>query len=244
MPDFGEALPRLRRRLRLDLARPGLPREKVLAVVVSILDATRMRIGNAEYARDNDSYGLTTLRNRHVRFVADGRLVFRFRGKGGADHEIAVDDKRLARLVRKCHQLPGQRLFQYVDDDGELRPIESGHVNTYLREAMGADFTAKDFRTWGATLRATAIMHAMPLPDPATERAIAGCVAETIRKVAAELRNTPAVCRKSYINPLVFDAWRTGALHRGIGERIAGAPRKAERLVLGFLRHHARRARR
>ena len=109
---------------------------------------------------------------------------------------------------------------------------------------MGADFTAKDFRTWGATLRAAAIMHATPLPDPATERAITACVVDAIRRVAAELRNTPAVCRKSYINPLVFDAWRTGALHRGIGERIAGAPRKAERLVLRFLRRHARAAHR
>ncbi len=152
MPAFGEALPRLRRRLRRDLALPGLPREKVLAVIVSLLDATRVRIGNAEYARDNDSYGLTTLRNRHVQFVRDGRLLFRFRGKGGAEHEIAVDDKRLARLVRHCHELPGQRLFQYVDETGERRPIDSDQVNLYLKEAMGDDFTAKDFRTWGATL--------------------------------------------------------------------------------------------
>ncbi len=239
MPDFAEALPRLRRRLRVDLALPGLPREKVLAVLVSLLDATRMRIGNAEYARDNDSYGLTTLRNRHVRFLAAGRIVFRFRGKGGAGHEIAVDDRRLARLVRRCHQLPGQRLFQYVDDAGERRPIDSGHVNLYLKEAMGAEFTAKDFRTWGATLRAAAVLHAVAVP--ASERAVTGCIVEAVKTVAAELRNTPAVCRKSYINPLVFDAWRTGALHRGIDERIAGAPRKTERRVLAFLRQEARR---
>ena len=242
MPEFGAALPRLRLRLRRDLALPGLPREKVLAVVVSLLDATRMRIGNAEYARDNESYGLTTLRNRHVRFARGGGLVLRFRGKGGADHEIAVDDRRLAQLVRRCHQLPGQRLFQYVDDAGDLRPIDSGQVNQYLKDATGADFTAKDFRTWGATLRAIALMHATPLPDPASERAITGCMVEAVRTVAAELRNTPAVCRKSYINPLVFDAWRNGALHRDIGEKIAGAPRKAERLVVMFLRRQARRA--
>ena len=238
MPDFAEALPRLRRRLRRDLALSGMPREKVLAVVVSLLDATRMRIGNAEYARDNDSYGLTTLRNRHVRFVADRRLEFRFRGKGGAGHEIVVDDRRLARLVRRCHQLPGQRLFQYRDDDGELRPIESGHVNLYLKEAMGAEFTAKDFRTWGATLRAAAVLHAMPVPD--TERAVSACIVDAVKIVAEELRNTPTVCRKSYINPLVFDAWRTGALHRSIDERIAGAPRRTERRVLVFLRQEAR----
>jgi DNA topoisomerase IB len=239
MPDFGAALPRLRRRLRRDLALPGLPREKVLAVVVSLLDATRMRIGNAEYARANESYGLTTLRNRHVRFVADRRLEFRFRGKGGAGHEIVVDDRRLARLVRRCHQLPGQRLFQYIDEAGDLRPIESGHVNLYLKEAMGAEFTAKDFRTWGATLRAAVVLHGVPVPH--TERAATACVVDAVKIVAAELRNTPAVCRKSYINPLVFEAWRTGALHRSIDERIAGAPRKTEQRVLAFLREEAGR---
>lgn len=244
MPAFGEALPRLRRRLRRDLALPGLPREKVLAVIVSLLDATRVRIGNAEYARDNDSYGLTTLRNRHVQFVRDGRLLFRFRGKGGAEHEIAVDDKRLARLVRHCHQLPGQRLFQYVDEAGERRPIDSDQVNMYLKEAMGDDFTAKDFRTWGATLRAIAIMHATPLPEPASERALTACIVDAVKQVATDLRNTPAVCRKSYINPLVFDAWRSGALHKAIGEKIAGAPRRAERLVPAFLRRQARLAKR
>ncbi len=244
MPAFGEALPRLRRRLRRDLSLPGLPREKVLAVIVSLLDATRVRIGNAEYARANDSYGLTTLRNRHVQFVRDGRLRFRFRGKGGAEHEIAVDDKRLARLVRRLHELPGQRLFQYVDEAGELHPIDSDQVNMYLGEAMGDDFTAKDFRTWGATLRAIAIMHATPLPDPAGERALKAHIADAVKQVASDLRNTPTVCRKSYINPLVFDAWRSGALHKGIGEKIAGAPRRAERLVPAFLRRQARKAKR
>jgi DNA topoisomerase I len=242
MPAFGEALPRLRRRLGRDLAQKGLPREKVLAVIVSLLDVTRVRIGNAEYARDNDSYGLTTLRNRHVQFVRDGRLLFRFRGKGGAEQEIAVDDRRLARLVRRCHELPGQRLFQHVDEAGDRHPIDSDQVNLYLKEAMGDDFTAKDFRTWGATLRAVAIMHSTPLPDPASERALNACIVEAVKQVADDLRNTPAVCRKSYINPLVFDAWRSGALHKGIDERIAGAPRRAERLVLGFLRRQARRA--
>jgi DNA topoisomerase IB len=243
MPAFGEALPRLRRRLRRDLAQKGLPREKVLAVIVSLLDATRVRIGNAEYARDNDSYGLTTLRNRHVQFVRDGRLLFRFRGKGGAEQEIAIDDRRLARLVRHCHELPGQRLFQYVDEDGERHPIDSDQVNLYLKEAMGDDFTAKDFRTWGATLRAIAIMHSTPLPDPESERALNACIGAAIRQVAVDLRNTPAVCRKSYIHPLVFAAWRSGALHKGIGEEIAGAPRRAERLALAFLRRQAHGAR-
>jgi DNA topoisomerase IB len=240
MVEFGEALPRLRLRLRRDLALPGLPREKVLAVIVSLLDATWVRIGNAEYARDNNSYGLTTLKNRHVQFIRDGRLLFRFRGKGGADHEIALDDKRLVKLVRHCHQLPGQRLFQYVDEDGGRRPIDSDQVNAYLREVMGADFTAKDFRTWGATLRAIALMTATPLPEAPSERALNECIVAVVKKVAAELRNTPAVCRKSYINPVVFAAWRSGSLHRAIREDITAAPRKAERLALGFLRRQSR----
>ncbi|TMG84442.1 MAG: DNA topoisomerase IB [Betaproteobacteria bacterium] len=242
MPSFAEALPRLRRRLRRDVALRGMPRDKVLAIVVSLLDATRVRIGNAEYARNNDSYGLTTLRNRHVEFVCDGKLLLRFAGKGGTDHEIAVGDRKLARLVRRCHELPGQRLFQYVDDIGEPHPIDSDQVNSYLKEAMGDDFTAKDFRTWNATLRAMEIMRATPLPDPVSERALAGLIAEAVKHVAADLGNTPAVCRKSYINPLVFDAWRSGALHDGLGEEIVGAPRKAERLVAAFLRRKAESA--
>src|ERR1022692_1608033 len=240
MIEFGDALPRLRKRLRRDLALPGLPREKVLAVIVSLLDATRVRIGNAEYARDNNSYGLTTLRNRHVQFIRDGRLLFRFRGKGGADHEVPVDDKRLAKLVRRCHELPGQRLFQYVDEDGGRHPVDSDQVNAYLGEIMGADFTAKDFRTWGATLRAIALMAATPLPESPSERALNECLVAAVKKVAAELRNTAAVCRKSYINPVVFAAWRSGSLHKAIDDDIATAPRRAERLALGFLRRQSR----
>jgi len=240
MIEFGEALPRLRLRLRRDLALSGLPKEKVLAVVVSLLDATRVRIGNAEYARDNNSYGLTTLRNRHVQFIRDGRLRFRFRGKGGADHEIPVDDRRLARLVRHCHELPGQRLFQYLDEDGGPHPIDSDQVNAYLREVMGADFTAKDFRTWGATLRAISLMAATPLPEERSERALNECIVAAIKTVAGELRNTPAVCRKSYINPVVVVAWRSGGLHKAIREDISSAPRRAERLALSFLRRQSR----
>ncbi len=241
MPDFADALSRLRCRLRADLARPGMPREKVLAVVVSLLDATHARVGNAEYARENGSYGLATLRSHHVRFAPGGTLVLRFRGKGGVPHAVAVDDKRLARLVRHCHELPGQPLFQYVDEAGELRPVDSGQVNQYLREAMGDGFTAKDFRTWAATLRALAMMRATPLPEPPSERACKGCILEAIRTVAAELRNTPAVCRKSYINPLVFAAWRNGALHRALGEGVTDGP-EAERRAAAFLRREARRA--
>ena len=236
MVEFGEALPQLRARVRRDLAQPGLPRDKVLAVVVSLLDATRIRVGNAEYAKANGSYGLTTLRNRHVRFVRAGRLLFRFKGKGGAEHEVVVDDERLAKILRRCQQLPGQQLFQWVDDTGQRRPIDSDQVNEYLREAMGADFTAKDFRTWTATVRAITLLHSVPLPEDASERALNACIVAVIKTVAAELRNTPAVCRKSYINPRVFETWRSGELHNAIREDIASAPRKAERLALAFLR--------
>ncbi len=241
MVAFGEALLKLRRKLRRDLALPGLPREKVLAVVVSILDATRVRIGNPEYARENKSFGLTTLRNRHVSFIRDGRAVLNFRGKGGVQHEVHIDDKRIAQIVRRCQEIPGQHLFQYVSDEGERCPIDSGQVNDYLREAMGDDFTAKDFRTWGATLHAITLLARTPLPESPSERALKIQIADVVKQVAAKLRNTPAVCRKSYINPAVFDSWRSGVIHRVFnGSLSLAAPRKAETLVLAFLRDEAR----
>jgi DNA topoisomerase I len=236
MMAFGAALPSLRKRLKRDLSLDGLPRDKVLAIVVSILDATRVRIGNKEYARDNASYGLTTLRNRHVQFIRGDRFVLKFRGKGGLDHEIPIADRQLARLVRRCHELPGQQLFQYVDDEGGRKAIDSDQVNEYLQAVMGDEFTAKDFRTWGATLRAIVILHRTPLPEPRSERALAACIADAVKQVANDLRNTPAVCRKSYINPQVFDAWRSGVLGALISAPLPNDPRKAERFVLRFLR--------
>jgi DNA topoisomerase IB len=237
MVSFGEALPRLRRKLTRDLGLPGLPREKVLAAIVRILDATRVRIGNTEYARDNKSFGLTTLRNRHVSFIDGSRALLNFRGKGGVQHEVLIDDKRIAQIMRRCQEIPGQHLFQYVSDDGGRCPIDSDMVNDYLREAMGADFTAKDFRTWGATVRAITLLGGTPLPAPPREHAFKKRILEVVKQVAAELRNTPAVCRKSYINPAVFDAWRSGAIHLTFNRTMrAAAPRKAETLVLEFLR--------
>jgi DNA topoisomerase-1 len=237
MVAFGEALPKLRRRLTRDLAREGLPREKVLAAVVTLLDTTRARIGNVEYARENKSFGLTTLRNRHVTFVRDGRAVLQFRGKGGVQHELCIDDKRIVRIVQRCQELPGQHLFQYVADDGSRCPLASGQVNDYLREVMGDDFTAKDFRTWGATLHALILLGQTPRDSDASESAIKRVIAGVVKQVAAELRNTPAVCRKSYINPLVFDGWRSGAIHAAFAKSQAGiSTRKAETLVLDCLR--------
>jgi DNA topoisomerase IB len=239
MIEFGDALPKLRRRVRRDLARPGLPRERVLAAIVSLLDATWIRVGNAEYARDNDSYGLTTLRNRHVRFLRSGRLQFQFRAKGGVMHDVVVDDERLARIVRRCHQLPGQRLFQYVDD-GAVHAVDSGQVNQYLRDVTGAAFTAKDFRTWGATLTAIDIMARTPRPERASERAQNGCIVAAVKEVASVLRNTPAVCRKSYINPVVFTGWRDGVLHEVVRAEGARTTSQRERRALAFLRRMAR----
>lgn len=242
MVEFGEALPRLRRRLRRDLARPGLPQEKVLAVAVALLDSTLIRVGNIEYARDNNSFGLTTLRDRHVKFIRDGRAVFRFRGKSGKEHEIPVNDRKLARIVQHCQNLPGQHLFKYIGDDGEHHPIDSDQVNAYLEEIMGEGFSAKDFRTWGATERAIVLMSQTPFPERESETAFNACIVACVKEVAQELHNTPAVCRKSYINPVVFEAWRDGTLHKVVRENLSNAPRKAEVAALRFLRLMARRA--
>jgi DNA topoisomerase I len=221
MLEFGQALGRLRAAVRRDLNRPGLPREKVLALVVKLLDATQVRVGNAEYARTNKSFGLTTLRDRHARFPARGKASLQFRGKGGAEHDVTIDDARLARLVRRCQELPGQALFQYQDETGGHHAIDSGQVNDYLRQSMGGEFTAKDFRTWHATIHALTLLENTVLPERRSEAALRRCMNAVIKEVAAGLRNTPAVCRKSYINPAVFTAWQDGKLRRrGAAPRV------------------------
>jgi DNA topoisomerase-1 len=242
MIEFGLALPRLHRQLRRDLALPGLPQQKVLAVVVALLDCTLVRVGNVEYARDNNSFGLTTLRDRHCRFIRDGRAVLQFRGKGGVAHDITINDRRLARIVRHCHSMPGQQLFQYIGDDGARHPVDSGQVNAYIAAIMGEGFSAKDFRTWGATERAIALLGATPLPEPRSDSALNATIVATVKQVALELRNTPAVCRKSYINPVVFEAWREGRLHDVIPPDARSHPRRAEHAALAVLRAEARYA--
>lgn len=235
---FGAALPRLRRQLRRDLALPGFPRRKVAAMVVAVMADTLVRIGNAGYARDNKSYGLTTLRNRHVQFLRGGRARFRFRGKGGIDHDVVLDDAKLARLLRNCQQLPGQHLFQYLDDEGHVQPVDSGTVNGYLREAMGEAFTAKDFRTWGGTLAAIRLLAEMPWDEAgASQRAMASMRKAVETDVARQLGNTPAVCRKSYIDPRVYAAWDQGWLARA-SNGVRG-PRQWEALALRLLRRRA-----
>lgn len=230
---FGAALPALRRRVGRDLARPGLPREKVLALVVRLLDQTLIRIGNECYARDNRSYGLTTLRSRHVR-VARGRLVFTFRGKSGQDHALVLDDRRLAAIVRRVQQLPGQRLFQYLDDTGAREPVDSGQVNDYLRAVCGTDFSAKDFRTWGGTVHAARVLAATPLPASGGERARRRALAAAVAEVACVLRNTPAVCRASYIHPRIFEGWHDGSLQRAFASPCRSL-RELERRTLRYL---------
>ncbi len=232
---FGAALPALRRRVRQDLHARGFPRAKVLAIVVAVMAETLLRVGNHAYARTNRSFGLTTLRNRHIAFLRGGRARLRFRGKGGQAQEVELDDARLVKLVRACQQLPGQALFQYRDDEGRVQRVDSGAVNDYLREAMGEAFTAKDFRTWGGTLAAFRRLAAEPAPGPdSSERARAQVCNAVVDEVARALRNTRAVCRKAYIDPAVFEGWRDGRLAR----RAAGARSEAqwERALLGFLR--------
>jgi DNA topoisomerase-1 len=238
MAIFGAALPRIRRRIARDLrgrdGRDGsaLPRERVLATVVRLLETTLIRVGNEEYARANNSYGLTTLKNHHVA-VARGEILLRFRGKGGKAHDIRVSDRRLARLVRRIRDLPGHELFQYVDERGGVRSVTSGDVNAYLREASGEDFTAKDFRTWAGTLiAAQGLSGERPGGNGAAKRAVAA--------VAVRLGNTPAVCRKSYIYPGILAAYADRAARRRWmrTRRGAAAPRglrEDEASLLRFL---------
>ena len=234
---FGETLPKLRRRLRADLRRSGFPREKVLAIVVALLAETLVRVGNETYAKENKSFGLTTLRNRHLALVAGGRVQMRFRGKSGQQHEIEIGDKALAKQVRSIQQLPGQSLFQYRDDDGTLQPVDSGEVNDYLREVMGEEFTAKDFRTWGGTVEALRVFAATELPEPASKTALAAAQRTVVCKVASLLGNTPAVCRKAYIDPCVFDGWERGELAALAGLR---GERQWEQATLKYLRRARR----
>jgi DNA topoisomerase-1 len=224
---FGRALPELRRAADFDLSRPGLPREKVLAAVVGLLDRTHLRVGNAEYVRSNKSFGLSTLLDDHVSFTGGG-LRLTFRGKSGVWHDRAVTDRRLAKVVRRCRDLPGQELFQYLDADGTQRSIGSADVNDYIREKTGGEYTAKVFRTWAGTVKATVRLAAL---KPETKTAAQRDVVAVVKEVAAELGNTPAVCRSSYIHPAVIEAFLAGELtlprsrRRGLSADEAGVLR-------------------
>ncbi|QAY93587.1 MULTISPECIES: DNA topoisomerase IB [unclassified Pseudomonas] len=206
--DFGLALPKLRKQLEALLAAPGFSRDKVMATVITLLDATLIRVGNTQYARDNRSYGLTTLRNRHVE-VNGNAILFQFRGKSGVEHQITVKDRRLARIIKRCLEIPGQNLFQYLDENGERHTVSSSDVNAYLQTLTGADFTAKDYRTWAGSALALAVLRELQWePESDAKRH----VVEMVKNVAKQLGNTPAVCRKCYIHPAVLDGFLLGAL--------------------------------
>jgi len=205
---FGLALPKVRKQIEAQLAEPGMGRNKVMATVVSLLDATLIRIGNSQYARDNRSYGLTTLRNKHVE-VRGEAILFQFRGKSGVEHQVRVTDRRLARVIKRCMELPGQNLFQYLDEHGERRTVSSSDINGYLQSLTGADFTAKDYRTWAGSALALATLrklHWQPEADAKKH------IVEMVKAVARQLGNTPAICRKCYIHPAVLEGFLQGDL--------------------------------
>ncbi|GHC89886.1 hypothetical protein GCM10007320_37970 [Pseudorhodoferax aquiterrae] len=204
MQEFAKALPRIRAAVRRDLALPGpVQRASVLAAVVRLLDTTLARVGNGVYARENGSYGLTTLRARHAR-VHGSAVRLRFKGKSGVEHAVALDDARVARVVRRCQELPGQELFQYLDEDGERHAIDSDGVNAYLRAASGGDFTAKDFRTWHASVHALSLALRSPSAPGTSLTARRAAAKAVLSEVAARLGNTVAVCRKAYVHPAVL----------------------------------------
>jgi DNA topoisomerase-1 len=213
---FAKALPKIRAGVKRDLAKPGLPREKVLATVVSLLEATMIRVGNEEYARDNDSYGLTTMNEDHVKVRGDA-IRFKFRGKSGIEHSVTVRDKRLAKIVRNCQDIPGHELFSYLDENGEAVTIDSQDVNAYIRDIADDDFTAKDFRTWEATMACAIELAAV---QAESQKEAKSAVLEAIKSVAKRLGNTPAVCKKSYILPAIIDEFLANGKLEKIGTEV------------------------
>ena len=234
MIGFAHALPGIRRMVRRDLRRPGLPREKVLAAVVRLLEISHIRVGNEEYAQQNKSYGLTTLQDRHVS-VKGAQIAFRFRGKSGKEHQVTLENARLARVVQKCQDIPGQDLFQYLDENGTRCDVTSGDVNNYLKEISATDFTAKDFRTWAGTLLLLELL--LSLPRPETKGAAKKQVVQCVKEVATCLGNTPSVCRKCYIHPSVVAAYEEQTFWNYFGSRN-GQP--TAELLVKFLQRRCR----
>jgi DNA topoisomerase I len=235
---FAQALPRIRARTDADLRKSGLPRDKVLAAVVQLLEKTLIRVGNDEYARENGSFGLTTMRDQHAK-VQGPRVRFEFRGKSGIQHAIDLRDRRLARIVKACRDLPGYELFQYVDDDGKRQVLDSGDVNAYLREISGEDFTAKDFRTWAGTVLAAKALA--ETPEFESNAAAKRNVLSAIESVAKRLGNTKAVCRKCYIHPAILDAYMDGATISTVKARARTMLNSAEASVAKLIEHRLRR---
>lgn len=234
---FGRALPKIRRRVARDLKKEGLTREKVLATIVHLLETTFIRVGNKEYTKQNDSYGLTTLRTRHVN-VRGRQVQFYFRGKSGVKHTIDIENPLLARIVRQLRDLPGYELFQYYDDNGELRSVGSADVNDYLRETTGEDFTAKDFRTWAGTILAAEALEAFP---SSTAKEAQKHVKMAIENTASRLGNTAAVCRKCYIHPVILDGYLEGSFPPQKSSAASSGLSARENAVLAFLRTRSKR---
>lgn len=237
MMAFGRALPGIRARVEHDLKLPGLPRLKVLATIVRLLETTFIRVGNEEYARENKSYGLTTMRNKHVH-VEGSTVTFAFRGKSGVEHEIDVNDRRLAKIVKRCQDMPGYELFQYVDADGTRHAVDSSDVNEYLREISGEHFTAKDFRTWAGTVLACMMLREFEAFE--TDKQAKTNVVRAIESVAEKLGNTPSVCRKCYVHPAVLQCYLSGAMRETVKQRAEQemeehALREEEFAVMGLL---------
>lgn len=228
MAEFCDALPCIHDRVAKDLRRPGMPKAKVLAAIVSLLEKSLIRVGNEEYAKTNRSYGLTTLRNRHVH-VEGSEVRFKFLGKSKIKHDITLHDRRLARVVGKLQELPGQELFQYLDEDAQRHSVTSNDVNAYLQETTGQGFTAKDFRTWAGTVLAVAELAAAEAP--ATKRGTKLAISQAIRQVAQQLGNTPTVCRKCYVHPAVIEAFDSGRLRELVQAKEGGAEEAVIRLL-------------
>jgi DNA topoisomerase-1 len=241
---FGAALPIIRRRTEKDLAQPSLTRTKVLATIVQLLEKTLIRVGNEEYARENNSFGLTTMKDRHAE-VKGSTVIFEFRAKSGMQQVIDLHDARLARVVKRCQELPGQTLFQYVDENGDRQSVDSSDVNDYLREITGQDFTAKDFRTWSGTVLAACALRTLAAYESETQAK--RNIAEAVAQVAKKLGNTRAVCRKSYIHPAVLEAYMDGATITGIVQRHGRSMRRFSGLsrdeiaLLALLEHRLNR---
>jgi DNA topoisomerase-1 len=230
--EFAHALPKLRRSIEKDLAKRGLPRDKVVATIVWLLDNVMIRVGNSSYARDNKSFGLTTLRDRHAD-ISGATLKLSFKGKSGKDWNVKINDRRIARIVKNAQDLPGQQLFQYLGDDGERRAISSGDVNSYIRDKAGEAFSSKHFRTWGGTVLAAALFANVELPE--TTAGINRARNETIDAVARQLGNTRAVCRKCYIHPRIFERWEAGEL----GRELTAIRGRFRRTPSGLVREEA-----
>lgn len=217
MTIFGAALPGIREHVEQDLSLPGMPRQKILAAIVRLMEATLIRVGNEEYARENQSYGLTTMRNKHVN-VKGSSVTFKFQGKSGVRHAIDINDRRLARIIQRCQDIPGHELFQYLDSEGGHHTVDSSDVNEYLRAMTGQDFTAKDFRTWAGTVLACTMLQEFEAFTSQTQAK--KNVVQAIKDVAGRLGNTPSVCRKCYVHPMVLDTYFSGAMLKTVKKHV------------------------